>query len=39
MGASALSHLALAQMGRLKQLELLVAKLQRPLRTEVGKDN
>jgi transposase len=29
MGASALSHLVLAQMGRIEQLELLVARLQR----------
>src|ERR1039458_1107698 len=29
MGASALSHLVIAQMGRIEQLELLVAKLKR----------
>ena len=29
MGASALSHLVLAQMGRIEQLELMVARLQR----------
>ena len=29
MGASALSHLVIAQMGRIEHLELLVAKLKR----------
>jgi hypothetical protein len=29
MGASVLSHLVIAQMGRIEQLELLVAKLKR----------
>jgi len=37
MGASALSHLVIAQMGQIERLELLVAKLRRePRRCSFG---